>query len=227
MAGVSEQERDIEAVAFARREACRDVIAALEARVARFEAILSSPGWRALAAWFAQRPGNRIRELEAERDRLIGDVEELIAMNERMTGEGAELEAALTAAEARIEELEARPIIPPAVLRHQQDLEAENHRLRAALAAAEAGRDKANNDRGLLIQTQRSLTERAVAAEARAAALAEAVIRYFIEASDYHVHAGAEGFRVIEDARSRLEVARRAALGEHAGGGTGEGGQTS
>jgi hypothetical protein len=60
-----QQVQDTEAITFARREACADVIAALEARVAHLEAVFASPGWRALAAWFAERPENRVRELEA------------------------------------------------------------------------------------------------------------------------------------------------------------------
>jgi hypothetical protein len=47
-----------------------------------------------------------------------------------------------------------------------EELRAEIDRLTAALAAVEAQRDRANNDRGVLIQTQRALTARATTAEA-------------------------------------------------------------
>jgi hypothetical protein len=155
-----QQVQDTEAITFARREACADVIAALEARVAHLEAVFASPGWAALAAWFAGRPEQKVRELEAERDRLIGDVKELIAMNERMTGEGAELEAALAAAEAERDAYKERldtlvPPLPP---------EWEGSALKAGIKAAV---DQAKEYRG-----------RAEAAEARCVTLAAALDRY-------------------------------------------------
>jgi hypothetical protein len=86
-------------------------LAAAEARCARLEPY----EWRCLAAeqkvndlaadLHAAERAHREAEAalaaaETERDRLIGEVKQLIAMNERMTDEGADLEAALAAAEA-------------------------------------------------------------------------------------------------------------------------------
>ena len=103
-----QQAQDIENVLKARREACRDVVAALEARVAHIETLFASPGWRRLAAWYAARPENRVRELEtriadleAERD----DAKEMASAWEHAAQTQAD---ALAAAEAERNELATR-----------------------------------------------------------------------------------------------------------------------
>jgi hypothetical protein len=104
-----QQAQDIEAIAFARREACSDVVAALEARVAHMEAVFASPGWAALAAWFAERPENRVRELEArlarvaeERDKAMNECIDGAQKRRGLEAENARLTEALAAAEARL-----------------------------------------------------------------------------------------------------------------------------
>lgn len=78
-----QQARDAEAVRFVRKEACRDVVAVLEARVARIEALLDTHGLRTLAEWFASRPENRVRVLEARVVELEAALRELSAWTKR------------------------------------------------------------------------------------------------------------------------------------------------